>query len=172
VRITDTQNTTHVFLFVAAVSARSSIVVRALLYPCCHSETHCVEIAMNAMKREDMGAYRQQLQSLADRLAGGIAQLTTEATRPTGAEGAEAEKPTREPMGASNEGDEETARGILLSEEELLAEVRAAIARFDAGAFGRCEQCGRSIGKTRLKAVPYARRCIACAQVMEGSKPS
>ncbi len=113
--------------------------------------------------REDLRSYRQHLQSLADRLSGGVAQLTAEASRPTGAEGTEAEGPAQEPMVASTEGDEEVARGILMSEEQLLTEVREALTRLDAGTFGRCERCGRSIGKARLSAVPYARRCIRCA---------
>ena len=120
--------------------------------------------------RNDMRSYRQRLQSLADRLSGGIARLTAEATRPTGSEGTSAEKPAREPAVASSEGDEEVARGVLASEEEILTEVREALARFDAGTFGRCEQCGRAIGKTRLKAVPYARSCIRCART-ENSAP-
>lgn len=120
---------------------------------------------MNAKQtRDDVHSYRQQLESLADRLSGGVVQLTAEATRPTGAEGAEAERPAREPTAAGNEGDEEAARGVLASEEELLAEVRAALSRLDAGTFGRCEACGRSIGKRRLNAVPYARHCIDCAR--------
>jgi RNA polymerase-binding transcription factor DksA len=120
--------------------------------------------------REDLRVYRQHLQSLADRLSGGVAQLATEATRPIGAEGTEAEQPTKEPTVTSSEGDEEVARGVLVSEEQLLTEVREALARIDARTFGRCEQCGRSIGKTRLKAVPYARRCIRCANA-ETSNP-
>jgi RNA polymerase-binding transcription factor DksA len=115
-------------------------------------------MSATAPSREDLRAYQQHLQSLAARLSGGVAQLTAEATRPIGAE-----EPAREPTGASSEGDEEVARGILLSEEELLAEVRAALARLDAGTFGRCERCGWVIGKARLNAVPYARHCIRCA---------
>lgn len=115
--------------------------------------------------REDLRAYRQHLQSLADRLSGGVAQLTAEATRPTGTEGTEAEVPTKEPTATSSEGDEEVARGVLVSEEQLLAEVRKALARLDAGTFGRCERCDRPIGKARLTAVPYAGRCISCANI-------
>jgi DnaK suppressor protein len=118
--------------------------------------------------REELRSYRQRLQSLADRVSGDVTRLTAEATRPTGAEGTEAEGPAQEPAVTSSEGDEEVARSILMSEEQLLAEVREALARFDAGTFGRCERCGRSIGKTRLNAVPYARRCIRCANTENG----
>ena len=113
--------------------------------------------------RDDLRAYRRYLESVADRLSGGVAQLTAEATRPTGAAGVEAEDPLQEPTVTSSEGDEEVARGVLMSEEKLLAEIRQALARFDAGTFGRCERCGRSVGKMRLNALPYARHCIRCA---------
>jgi len=118
--------------------------------------------------REDQRTYRQHLELLADRLSGGVTQLTSEATRPTGTEGTEAEEPAKESTGTSSEGDEEVARGVLLSEECLLVEVREALARFDTGTFGRCERCGRSIGRPRLKAVPYARHCIRCAHAENG----
>ncbi len=44
-----------------------------------------------------------------------------------------------------------------------LAEVDAALARLDAGHYGRCESCGRAIGDERLSARPAARWCIECA---------
>jgi RNA polymerase-binding transcription factor DksA len=111
--------------------------------------------------RDEFHTYRTQLESLAARLSGGVAQLTADATRPTGAE---------ELTGARSEGDEEVARGVLLAEGELLAEVRKALARFDAGTFGRCEGCGRPIGKARLTALPYARDCIRCAGSATGAQ--
>jgi DnaK suppressor protein len=126
-------------------------------------------MSATAPSREDLREYRCYLQSLAERLSGGVAQLTAEATRPTGAEGTETEEPAKEPTVTSTEGDEEVVRGVLMSEEQLLVAVREALARFDAGTFGRCERCGRSIGKTRLKAVPYARHCIRCANAETGN---
>ncbi|MFM8275202.1 MAG: TraR/DksA family transcriptional regulator [Gemmata sp.] len=121
-------------------------------------------MSVAALSREELRLYCQQLQALAQRLSGGVAQLTAEATRPTGAEGTETDEPGHEPQATSSEGDEEVARGVLLSEEQLLAEVRAALARFDAGTFGRCEGCGHAIGKRRLHVVPYARYCVRCAE--------
>jgi DnaK suppressor protein len=104
----------------------------------------------------DLVTFRQRLHALADRLSGGVA-LAEEATRPTGAEAL----PASELI--ASEGDEEVARSVLVSEEQLLEEVRAALARFDAGTFGRCVRCGRSVGLARLAALPYARHCIRCA---------
>lgn len=44
-----------------------------------------------------------------------------------------------------------------------LAEVEAALLRIEAGAYGRCENCGGPIGAQRLRAIPEARNCIGCA---------
>jgi DnaK suppressor protein len=43
-----------------------------------------------------------------------------------------------------------------------LADVDAAIARLDAGAYGRCTACGRPVGAERLEALPWAALCIDC----------
>jgi DnaK suppressor protein len=43
-----------------------------------------------------------------------------------------------------------------------LAQVDDALARFDAGTFGRCVRCGRPIAPDRLAALPWAARCIDC----------
>ena len=42
-----------------------------------------------------------------------------------------------------------------------LAAVAAALARIDAGTYGRCMDCGESIDEERLIARPTARRCTA-----------
>jgi RNA polymerase-binding transcription factor DksA len=57
-------------------------------------------------------------------------------------------------------GEVEALVGSLL---ETLRDVDEALARFDAGTFGRCEECGAEIAPARLEAMPAARRCIACA---------
>ena len=53
-----------------------------------------------------------------------------------------------------------------VSEEERheLSEINAALARIEAQTFGQCESCGGRIGRQRLRAVPEARYCIACAE--------
>lgn len=46
----------------------------------------------------------------------------------------------------------------------MLAEVRAAIGRMDAGTYGTCERCGAEIPAERMEAVPTASLCIACKE--------
>lgn len=41
-------------------------------------------------------------------------------------------------------------------------EVDAALARIDAGTFGRCTACGEPIAEARLDALPWAALCIDC----------
>ncbi len=43
-----------------------------------------------------------------------------------------------------------------------LAAVEAAVARMDAGIYGRCESCGGPIGEARLEAMPDATLCVSC----------
>mgnify|MGYP006283647521 CR=1 FL=1 len=52
---------------------------------------------------------------------------------------------------------------VVQTLRETEADVAAAIAKLEAGDFGRCEECGEVIGEARLEAVPWARRCIGCA---------
>ena len=49
--------------------------------------------------------------------------------------------------------------------ESQLVLVDEALARFDAGSFGRCVRCGRPIAPERLEALPWAARCIDCQRV-------
>lgn len=44
-----------------------------------------------------------------------------------------------------------------------LAEIDAALARIDAGAYGSCERCGGAIGRSRLRALPEVRFCATCS---------
>jgi RNA polymerase-binding transcription factor len=46
---------------------------------------------------------------------------------------------------------------------ETLREVDDALAKFDAGTYGKCESCGEQIGENRLEAMPSARFCMVCA---------
>jgi DnaK suppressor protein len=43
-----------------------------------------------------------------------------------------------------------------------MRQLRQALARFDDGSYGYCEECGQPIGASRLLARPEARLCIDC----------
>lgn len=54
--------------------------------------------------------------------------------------------------------------GNLQRSETQLREVLAAIRRIKEGVFGLCTNCEEEIGAKRLKALPWAPRCIACQE--------
>ena len=59
---------------------------------------------------------------------------------------------------------EEASLEILHAQQER---VREAIARVDAGTFGRCVDCGSELPDERLEARPDAARCVDCQQRAE-----
>jgi DnaK suppressor protein len=48
-----------------------------------------------------------------------------------------------------------------------LKQIEDALARIKEGHYGVCEQCGRSIKKARLKAIPFATLCVSCKEEEE-----
>ncbi|HEX5366820.1 MAG TPA: TraR/DksA C4-type zinc finger protein [Acidimicrobiales bacterium] len=67
----------------------------------------------------------------------------------------------------SGEGDTlavERERDLALSAQARAAveQIDAAIAKIRAGTYGRCESCGATIPRERLKALPYAALCVRC----------
>jgi DnaK suppressor protein len=65
----------------------------------------------------------------------------------------------------------ELYREQALSEAEQLraeiADVDAALARVAEGTYGRCQACGRPIGRERLEALPATRFCVDDARAAE-----
>jgi DnaK suppressor protein len=47
--------------------------------------------------------------------------------------------------------------------EQRLADIDDALARIDAGTFGRCQNCGRAISEERLRSNPTTTLCVDCA---------
>ncbi|WP_439621737.1 TraR/DksA family transcriptional regulator [Gemmata sp.] len=117
---------------------------------------------------QELREYRLQLQTAADRVAEKVAELEAEALRP-------ADGPVRNPDHqpahdadlATRTAEDRAAVAILGTERAMQGEIAAALARTEAGAFGRCDRCGRGISRARLDAVPYARLCIHCANEPE-----
>src|SRR5713101_2734025 len=52
-------------------------------------------------------------------------------------------------------------------DRRLLRDVVAALQKLDDGSFGSCERCSEPISEKRLEALPYARHCIKCQQLVE-----
>lgn len=61
----------------------------------------------------------------------------------------------------------ETEIANLNRAHQLRSRVRAALERLDEGSYGQCESCDCDISTARLKALPWASRCLSCEQEQE-----
>lgn len=50
---------------------------------------------------------------------------------------------------------------------QKLNDVEAALRRVHQGTYGICQNCGKEIGERRLQALPWARWCLACAEIQQ-----
>ena len=66
--------------------------------------------------------------------------------------------------------DRDMAMDNLERDSSQLAEVRSALRRVNAGAFGFCVGCEEKINPKRLAAVPWASFCIVCQEALEREK--
>ena len=78
-------------------------------------------------------------------------------------------EPDDEAAQASDSSTKEMAVATLERERRTLAEIEAALARIRKGEYGLCASCGEPIPEARLKALPWARVCVRCAE--RGSRP-
>ncbi len=111
---------------------------------------------------EELDEIRNELDSEIVRLRGEI-------------EAAETDLADRLRDGGDGAGDDQADAGTKTFEREhemslannardLLVQTQHALARIDAGTYGRCENCGNPIGKLRLQANPRATLCVSCKQ--------
>ena len=94
----------------------------------------------------DVARVRRELEAERDRLA-------IERARLDDTLGAHDPAPSRNP----DEALEETV-------EHVLSQIDSAIQRIADGSYGVCESCSGPISAERLAALPYAVRCVACAE--------
>jgi DnaK suppressor protein len=50
---------------------------------------------------------------------------------------------------------------------ERKSEIEYALTKIDKQEFGRCERCNREIPSERLEALPFARYCVDCQEVLD-----
>ena len=62
---------------------------------------------------------------------------------------------------------EEIELALIEIKTETLRRIDDALARLDAGLYGRCDSCGQEITSSRLRALPFAVRCKDCEEARE-----
>lgn len=66
--------------------------------------------------------------------------------------------------------EENTAKFLSRMSERKIAvveEIDAALTRIETGEYGTCEDCGEEVAWARMRALPFARMCIDCAEKRE-----
>jgi DnaK suppressor protein len=121
------------------------------------------------MTKADLKGFQQQLLDLRARLNSDVSHLTDEALHQTGQEagGNLSSMPIHMADLGTDAFEQENTLNLLQNEEQVLADIAAALERVDQGTFGRCEECNAEIPEARLRALPYARYCVECARKQE-----
>lgn len=70
---------------------------------------------------------------------------------------------------ASELADVDRENAIIEAADDQRAQVRAALARIDAGSYGVCVDCGTQISEARLQVRPEAARCLDCQAKAEAA---
>lgn len=125
------------------------------------------------MKREVLKQFRHQLEALFQRVGADVAAVREQLRGSSG--GQAAGELSNAPFHLGDMGTEEFLYDmnttVLENEEFLATEIAAALGRISAGTYGECERCGKRILQARLKAIPYARFCVKCAEeIQAGAK--
>jgi DnaK suppressor protein len=55
-------------------------------------------------------------------------------------------------------------------ERKLIVKIKEALGRIDDGSYGKCEECGETIGRERLEARPVTTLCIDCKSLQEAQE--
>src|SRR5580704_2458719 len=130
------------------------------------------------LKKTELTEFKSALLSLQARIRGDVQQLTREALdRSDG--GGESKSPTHIAELGTQTFEQDFSLRVAESDQDVLAEIEAALKRIDAGTFGACLACleeGKTaakalIPKARLKAIPYAKNCVECERKRENLSP-
>jgi len=120
------------------------------------------------MMKRSLEGYRRRLKLLAERMQNDASAVIEQVREPSG--GQAAGELSNAPMHLGDMGTEEFLQDInatlMENEEYLVNEAREALRRIDDGTFGRCEECDQEIPRERLDALPYARFCTRCAELV------
>jgi DnaK suppressor protein len=59
---------------------------------------------------------------------------------------------------------------LIQMKAETLNKINEALGRLEEGAYGNCFECGEEISHQRLRALPFAVRCIDCEEARENAQ--
>lgn len=122
----------------------------------------CIE---KALSQDEMNKFRQLLIAKRMEIIGDVGSM--ELNSSCGDGGNSSHSPSHMADAGSDNYERENTLGLMESEIRILIEVDNALKRLDNETFGVCEGNGEFIPKARLKAIPWAKYCVSCANQME-----
>jgi RNA polymerase-binding protein DksA len=114
-----------------------------------------------ATRDRELAAIRLQVEGERARLEIELAHLKGEQAGGSGSEAPFHEHPTDH---AGEMEEHERLLAIRENLEQMLSQCQDALDRLDRGDYGICRSCGKDIDIERLKALPYATKCIPCKE--------
>ena len=123
------------------------------------------------MRKTEVQVYKERLLTLRARLRGDVSQMAESALKKSRSEanGDLSSMPIHMADIGSDNFEQEFTLSLMANEEGTLGQIETSLERIEDGTYGKCEECGAKIPKTRLNAIPYAALCVKCAQQMEES---
>jgi DnaK suppressor protein len=109
---------------------------------------------------------RERLEHLLADLDRSVATLEAESGRPSSSLRPDVD--TADPGTALSDADREAA-GIEALTKQRVA-ITEALARVEAGSYGKCTDCGAALPDERLEARPEAARCVTCQARAENGR--
>jgi len=121
------------------------------------------------MDKKEFGFYRDKLISLKDEIMSQIKEISEDTLLQS------QKDTTGEASGytmhmadvASDNYEREFNFRVVSGDRELLLEIESAIKKIESGDYGVCVMCDKTIGKSRLNVIPYAKYCRKCKEQLE-----
>ena len=106
----------------------------------------------------------RQLQAFRETLETRLQQSTRRSEK---ADGLHAEQEPDPIDDAQSKSLRELAVHLMSTDWQVQKAIQAALRRIESGQYGRCEECDEPIVLRRLKALPWATRCVTCQEETE-----
>lgn len=121
------------------------------------------------MKSNELQVYKDLLLALRVRLRGDVNHMadTTLKQRRSDANGDLSSMPIHMADIGSDNFEQEFTLSLMENEGGTLTQIETSLERIEEGTYGKCEECGAKIPKTRLNAIPYSILCVRCAEQQE-----
>ena len=122
-----------------------------------------------AYTAEELAIFRIQLVQQLELVHGNLRALSADNLKrsPVDANGDISTHSTHMADHGTDNFDRELALNLASGRQESIYDIEEAIRRIDEGTYGVCESCGGPIEHPRLKALPFAKKCVACQSASE-----